>query len=136
MLAGRESEASVFGDTTTGAENDLVQATQLARNMLTRWGMGPLGPMAFDSDEEEPFLGYQLSHRREYSEATAARIDREIERVLAERAAAVRALLDQTRSGLDALAETLLKEETVGEEALTRILGPRAPAPSGVPSAS
>jgi hypothetical protein len=61
MLGGRESEALVIGDITTGAEDDLVQATRLARRMITRWGMGSPGPVAFESDDEQPFLGYQLS---------------------------------------------------------------------------
>src|SRR6185437_2851086 len=83
MLGGRTSEALVIGEITTGAENDLVQATRLARRMITRWAMGSsLGPVAFDSQEEQPFLGYQLSHGRDYSEATAARIDQEVERLL------------------------------------------------------
>jgi len=81
--------------------NDLVQATRLARRMITRWGMGTLGPVAFDTQDEQPFLGYHIGQPHEYSEATAAR-DR-----------------------LDALVESLLREETLAEEQLVRILGPR-----------
>jgi cell division protease FtsH len=125
MLGGRASESLVIGDVTTGAENDLVQATQLARRMITRWGMGGLGPLAFRADEEQPFLGYQLSQGRDYSEATASRIDQEVEALLVEREAAVARLLAGARDRLDALAELLLKEETAGEEALVRVLGPR-----------
>jgi cell division protease FtsH len=126
MLAGRESEALVIGDITTGAENDLVQATRLARRMMTRWGMGTLGPVAFETDDEQPFLGYQLSQGRDYSEATAARIDQEVGQLLAERQRAVREILTAARERLDKLADTLLKEETVGDDELLRILGPRA----------
>ena len=125
MLGGRASEALVIGEITTGAENDLVQATQLARRMIARWAMGSLGPVAFDTQEEQPFLGYQLSHGRDYSEATAARIDQEVERLLSDRQAVVRRLLTESRDRLDRLAITLLKEETVGEEQLLSILGPR-----------
>ncbi|HWW84424.1 MAG TPA: ATP-dependent zinc metalloprotease FtsH [Vicinamibacterales bacterium] len=125
MLAGRESEALVIGDITTGAENDLVQATRLARRMVTRWGMSGLGPVAFESEDEQPFLGYQLSQGRDYSEATASRIDQEVERMLAERQVAAHQLLTDARARLDALADTLLKEETVGYDELVRILGPR-----------
>jgi cell division protease FtsH len=125
MLGGRESEALVIGDITTGAENDLVQATRLARRMITRWGMGSLGPVAFEADDEQPFLGYQLSQGRDYSEATASRIDQDVERVLGERQAAVRKLLTQARAQLDILADALLKEETVGDAELVRLLGPR-----------
>jgi cell division protease FtsH len=130
MLAGRQSEALVIGDITTGAENDLVQATALARRMITRWGMGGIGPVAFASEDEQPFLGYRLSQGRDYSEATAARIDQEVEHLLAEREAAVRQLLTGARDRLDVLAGTLLKEETVGGEELARILGAR-PVASG-----
>jgi cell division protease FtsH len=129
MLAGRESEALVIGDVTTGAENDLVQATRLARRMITRWGMSSLGPIAFEADDQQPFLGYQLSQGREYSEATASRIDQEIEHMLAERQAVVRGLLTEARDRLDTLAEALLKEETIGADELARILGRRAEMP-------
>jgi cell division protease FtsH len=125
MLGGRACEALVIGEITTGAENDLVQATQLARRMIARWAMGSLGPVAFDAQEEQPFLGYQLSHGRDYSEATAARIDQEVERLLSDRQTVVSRLLSESRERLDRLATTLLKEETVGEEQLSSILGPR-----------
>jgi cell division protease FtsH len=125
MLAGRESEALVIGDITTGAENDLVQATSLARRMVTRWGMGSMGPVAFISEDEQPFLGYRLSQGRDFSEATASRIDQEVEHLLAEREAVVRQLLTDARPRLNTLAETLLNEETIGGEELGRILGPR-----------
>jgi cell division protease FtsH len=124
MLGGRESEALVMGDITTGAENDLAQATRLIRRMITRWGMGSLGPVAFQADEEQPF-GYQLAQPRDYSDATAARIDRELEHIIAVRQTAVRQLLTEARERLDALAETLLTDETVREDALERVLGPR-----------
>jgi cell division protease FtsH len=125
MLAGRESEALVMGDVTTGAENDLVQATRLVRRMITRWGMGSLGPVAFQTDEEQPFLGYQLAQGRDYSDATGARIDHEVEHLIAERQEVVRLLLTAARERLDTLAEALLTDETVREDALVHMLGPR-----------
>jgi cell division protease FtsH len=128
LLGGRASEALIIGDITTGAENDLVQATRLARRMITQWGMGSLGPVAFEAEDEQPFLGYQLSQGRNYSEATAARIDQEVEHLLVERQTAVHQLLSEARHPLETLAETLLKEETIGDAELVRILGPRPPA--------
>jgi cell division protease FtsH len=101
MLGGRESEALAMGDVTTGAENDLVQATRLVRRMITRWGMGSLGSVAFQTDEEQPFLGYQLAQGRDYSDATAARIDHEVEHLIAERQEAVRQLLTEARDRLE-----------------------------------
>jgi cell division protease FtsH len=134
MLGGRASEALALGDITTGAENDLVQATRLVRRMITRWGMGSLGPVAFQVDEEQPFLGYQLAQGREYSDATAARIDHEVEHLIAERLEVVRQLLSAGRAQLDSLAEALLRDETIGEDALGRILGSRPAAPVELPS--
>src|SRR5439155_5157485 len=104
------------------------------RRMITRWGMGSLGPVAFHVDDEQPFLGYQLAQGREYSDGTAARIDHEVEHLIAERLEVVRQLLSAARSKLDALAEALLRDETIGEDALGRILGPRPAAPVELPS--
>lgn len=125
MLGGRVAEEIVMGDITTGAENDLVQATRLARRMITRWGMGRLGAVAFEADEEQPFLGYELARGRDYSESTAAQIDEEVRQLLAERYRVVQRLLADNRSGLDRLAKTLLAEETIDQAELIRILGRR-----------
>jgi cell division protease FtsH len=126
MLGGRVSEEINFHDVTTGAESDLVQATRLVRRMVTRWGMGSLGPLAFAAEEDQPFLGYQLSQVRDYSEATAALIDREMRDLLAARRDVVNELLTNHREGLDRLAAALLHDETVGHEQLSAILGPGA----------
>jgi cell division protease FtsH len=123
LLGGRLSEQIVFGDVTTGAENDLIQATRLARRMMTRWGMGSLGPVAFESDDQQPFLGYEMSQGRDYSESTAARIDEDVRKLIAERCEIVTSLLKGARAKLDKLAETLLHEETVDEPVLEQILG-------------
>jgi len=125
MLGGRCAEEVAIGDVSTGAENDLVQATRLVRRMLTRWGMGTLGPVAFEAGEEQPFLGYQLSRGRDYSEATAARIDEDLEHVLADRRDAVRRLLADHRDALDRLAARLLRDETVTHDSLVAVLGAR-----------
>jgi len=131
MLGGRTAEEIAFGEVTTGAENDLVEATRLARRMITRWGMGKLGLAAFKADEEHPFLGYELSQGRDYSEATAARIDEEVRAMLEEIHQQVRRCLTGARDGLDRLVNALLHEETVGADQLVEILGPR-PKPENV----
>jgi cell division protease FtsH len=125
MLGGRSAEEIALGEITTGAENDLVEATRLARRMVTRWGMSDLGQMAFQADEEHPFLGYELAQGRDYSEATAARIDEAIQELLEERHQAVRQLLTAVRGKLDDLVEALLAEETIDKDELSQILGPR-----------
>jgi cell division protease FtsH len=126
MLGGRAAEELGIGDITTGAEKDLVEATRLARRMVTRWGMGSVGLAAFQADEEQPFLGYELAQGRDYSEDTAARIDQDVQRLLEESHQAARDLLSGTRKSLDRLVATLLREETVDREELESILGPRS----------
>jgi len=125
MLGGRTAEEIAIGDITTGAENDLVEATRLARRMVTRWGMGDLGLMAIASDEQQPFLGYELAQGHEYSEETSARIDKYIQKLLECRHEAVKDLLTQSREKLEALVKALLQEETIGQKELTKILGER-----------
>ena len=125
MLGGRTSEEIAIGDITTGAENDLIEASGLARRMITRWGMGAIGLMAVASNEEQPFLGYELSQARDFSEETGARIDRDLQRLLEERHAAARKILTDERDKLDKLVEALLHEETLAQEQLAVILGPR-----------
>jgi cell division protease FtsH len=125
MLGGRTAEEIAIGDVTTGAEKDLVEATRLARRMVTRWAMGSLGLAAFEADEEQPFLGYELARGRDYSESTAARVDQDVQQLLEGGHQAAGRLLTERRAALDRLAETLLREETVEQDELAQILGPR-----------
>ena len=125
MLGGRTAEEIVLGDVTTGAENDLIEATRLARRMVTRWAMGNLGLVAFKTNEQQPFLGYDLSQGREYSESTAAKIDHEVQALLDESHNAAYRLLNSAREKLDRLVDSLLRDETIGQEILAEILGPR-----------
>jgi cell division protease FtsH len=98
--------------------------------MVTRLGDGKLGLVAFKTDDHQPFLGYDLSQGRDYSETTAAKIDEEVERLLRERHKAVYELLTGEREKLEHLVKALLHEETLGQDALAEILGPRPEAPS------
>jgi cell division protease FtsH len=132
MLGGRTAEEIVFGEPTTGAENDLVEATHLARRMIARWGMGSLGLVVFKTDDQQPFLGYELSQGREYSEATASRIDEDVQRLMEETHQEVRNCLLGARERLDRLVDALLEEETVNAAELAEILGPR-PRMAGTP---
>jgi cell division protease FtsH len=126
MLGGRAAEELVFAEPTTGAEQDLIQATSLARRMVTTWGMSDdVGLLAFKSDEQHPFLGYELAQGRDYSEATAQRIDAAVKRLLDEEHGEARRILAGARPQLDALVERLCKEETVSAPDLAEILGPR-----------
>jgi cell division protease FtsH len=125
MLGGRAAEETAIGDITTGAENDLVEATRLTRRMITRWGMGSLGPVALSADDSQPFLGYELTQGRDYSEQTAAQIDQDVQHILEERYEGVKDLLTRNRDQLDKLVQALLRDETIGQEDLIKILGER-----------
>ena len=97
MMGGRVAEELVLGEITTGAENDLREATRLARKMVTRWAMSDFGLMTLDENEEQPFLGYDYSQGRGCSEATAARVDAEIQHLLEERYNYTRQCLDKKK---------------------------------------
>jgi cell division protease FtsH len=126
MLGGRVGEEVAIGEIATGAENDLLQATHLARRMVSTWGMSDLGLCAYDPPGEDRFLGYQLGGGRSYSEDTARRIDRAVAALLGKRHDAVRRMLADARDRLELLAQALLERETVAYDKLERLLGPRA----------
>jgi cell division protease FtsH len=124
MLGGRVSEQLVFGEVSSGAEEDLKQATRLARHMVMHWGMsGKLGPVAFRRGEEHIFLGREMAQQRDFSEHTAQVIDAEITRLLGGIEQKVRALLTEQRPRLDALAEALLESETLETAEIQEIIG-------------
>ncbi len=133
LLGGRVAEELVMGEVTTGAENDLLEATRLARHMVTAWGMSGLGLAAYQGASADRFLGYELGQERAYSEDTAAAIDREVNRLLDERHQAVTALLTRERDRLDRLAAHLLAHEVADYEQLNELLGPRPGSPRSGP---
>jgi len=121
-MGGRAAELLVYGDLSTGAANDLVGNTELARKMVREWGMSDkIGPMAWGS-QGQVFLGEDLMHTRDYSEHTSQIIDDEVEEIL--RAQEQRALevLARHRGGLDAVARALLDEETIDGETVGRLV--------------
>jgi cell division protease FtsH len=124
MLGGRTSEELVFGDFTTGAESDIVEATKLARRMVTRWGMGSFGPLSLDGDEDQPFLGFEMAQGRNVSEATQSRIDQDVQALIDGQHKAARSILETHREELDKLVELLMDHETVETEELRDVLGP------------
>jgi cell division protease FtsH len=127
IMGGRAAEKLVFEELSAGAENDLQQATKIARRMVTHWGMSErIGPVAYRTSEEHPFLGKEFHEQREFSEHTAQVIDEEVARIL--RAAADRALetLGSQRDKLDSLANSLIEQEEINESDMERLLGPSA----------
>ncbi len=124
-MGGRAAERLVFNELPAGVENDLKQATKLARRMVTCWGMSEkLGPVAYSSDETHPFLGREMATAREFSEETARLIDTEVSSFLAEADALAMQLLMENRNLLDKLAAALEIEEEIDEARLTELLGP------------
>ena len=137
LLGGRSAEKLAFEEFTAGAEDDLKRATQLARRMVTHWGMSErLGPMAFRTGEEHPFLGREMAEPREFSEHTAQVIDEEVARILRTAAERGLELLQVHRKKLDALAQALEREEELTERQVEELIGQPAydPLPSGAPS--
>ncbi|WP_337843880.1 ATP-dependent zinc metalloprotease FtsH [Thermus sp.] len=119
-LAGRAAEELVFEDITTGAENDFRQATELARRMITEWGMHPeFGPVAYALREDTYLGGYDV---RQYSEETARRIDEAVRHLIEEQYARVKALLEEKRGVLERVAETLLERETLTAEEFQKVV--------------
>lgn len=125
MMGGRAAEELAIGEITTGAENDLKEATRLARKMVTRWAMTNFGLMTLNVDEEQPFLGYEISQGRGYSETSAAKVDEEVQRLLKERYDYTRNCLEEKRAELDMLVSTLMEHETVTQEEMEKMIGPR-----------
>jgi cell division protease FtsH len=127
ILGGRAAEKLMFDEYSAGAEDDLRQATQLARRMVAHWGMSELiGPVAFRQGEEHPFLGKEIHEQRKFSEETARLIDQEVQRFLtAAQERAVQVLSDH-RDDLDRLARALLERESLGQAELKELLGDRA----------
>ena len=121
-LGGRTAEEIVFGHLSTGAQNDLVRITELARKMVREWGMSErIGPMAWGT-QGPVFLGEDLVHTRDYSDETARVIDEEVERILRQEESRARRILRLHRHGLDALARALLEHETLDGDEVSRIV--------------
>ncbi|CAG1013318.1 cell division protease FtsH [Anaerolineae bacterium] len=124
LMGGRSAEELVFNQITTGAENDLRVATGLARNMVSQWGMNEeVGPVNYGDYDRQPFLGYSLAQPRQYSDATAALIDRETKRLVEQAHQHARQLLRDNRDKLDALANELLEVEVVDQARVYEIAG-------------
>jgi cell division protease FtsH len=116
-LGGRAAEEIVFGDVTTGASSDLQHVTGIARDMVTRYGMSDLmGPIIYGQKHEMIFLGRDLGEQRDYSDAVALEIDREVQRLVNTAYAQAKQILTEHRAELDAVANRLIEVETIEED--------------------
>ncbi len=124
LLGGRTAEELVFGDPTTGAQNDIEKATQIARAMVTEYGMTDvIGPQQLGQKDGEPFLGRDMGHRRDYSDEVAATVDAEVRRLIEHAHEEAAEILRQHRKTLDLLADVLVERETVDTPELLEIFG-------------
>ncbi len=122
LLGGRVAEKLVMDDISTGASNDIERASDIARKMVTRYGMSDkLGPIAFTSDHDEVFLGRDFASSKNYSEEVAALIDEEVKRIIMEAYDRCQKMLEERRETLDRVAAYLLENETMDGEAFEQV---------------
>ena len=122
-MGGYVAEDIVYGETTTGTSNDIKQATTIARRMVTEWGMSELGFINLSNEGEPLFLGREITQHKDFSDATAKRIDEEIEKILDECLNTTRTILTEHRDQLDKLTEELCEKETLDDAQIRELLG-------------
>ncbi|MBQ5994690.1 MAG: ATP-dependent zinc metalloprotease FtsH [Clostridia bacterium] len=129
LLGGRVAEKIIFNDISTGASNDIERATEIARKMVTRYGMSEkLGPITFGQNNDEVFLGKDYNHMRNYSESVASEIDEEVERIILEAYKRTEQILTEHIDQLHTVAKELVKREKItGEEFETLMQGGTLP---------
>ncbi len=137
LFGGRICEEIFMNQMTTGASNDFQRATDLARRMVTQWGMSDtLGPMVYGEEEGEIFLGRQVTTHRNVSEATMQKVDAEIRRIIDQQYALARKLIEDNSDKIEAMTQALLEWETLDADQIDDIMGgrpPRPPKPTSLP---
>jgi cell division protease FtsH len=140
LFGGRIAEELFMNQMTTGASNDFQRATDLARRMVTQWGMSDaLGPMVYGEEEGEVFLGRSVTTHKSVSEATMQQVDKEVRRIIDEQYALARRLLEENRDKVEAMTAALLQWETIDAEQIDDIMAgqpPRAPKPVTPPASN
>lgn len=130
MMGGRVSEEMFFNEVTSGAHNDLERATDLAKRMVTEFGMSDLGPRTFGRKDRQIFLGRDIAEMKDYSEQTADEIDREVDKIIEACFARAKEILSQNRSKVEDIAKILIEKESLEnhdlEEALKDLKGPQS----------
>jgi cell division protease FtsH len=136
LFGGRIAEEVFMGQMTTGASNDFERATEMARNMVTRWGMSDsLGTMVYGENEGEVFLGRSITTHKNMSEETMRNVDAEIRRIIDQQYALARKLIEEDRDKVEAMAKALLEWETIDSDQIEDIMQgrpPREPKPVAV----
>ncbi len=130
LFGGRIAEEVFMGQMTTGASNDFERATEMARRMVTQWGMSDaLGPMVYGENEGEVFLGRSVTTHKNVSEATMQKVDAEIRRIVDMQYSLARKLIEENRDKIELMAKTLLEWETIDSDQISDIMEGRAPRP-------
>ena len=131
-FGGRVAEELIFGSdgVTTGAQSDIEYATEMARNMVTKWGLSDrLGPQSYSEDQGEVFLGRSVTQHKQVSDVTAHVIDEEVRRVIDVNYSRAKHLLETNLSKLHAMADALMRYETIGDDQIRDIMDGRDPRP-------
>lgn len=123
LLGGNVAEKLIFNDITTGASNDLQRATQMARQMVTEYGMSDLGPVVYGDMQESQYLGVELGRSKNYAESTATKIDEEIDKIIKNAYKITENLLKKEKDLLEKVAKALLEKETLSEKEFEELLG-------------
>ena len=123
-LGGFISEKLIFQDVSTGASSDIKEASNIARKLVTRYGMSALGPMTFGTGEEHAYLGREMRGERDYSEETAQRIDAEMREFIDHAYKAAEKVLTVNKDALKKIAETLMEKETLEQDDFDALLVP------------
>jgi cell division protease FtsH len=130
LFGGRIAEEVFMGQMTTGASNDFERATEMARRMVTQWGMSDsLGPMVYGENEGEVFLGRSVTTHKNVSEATMQKVDIEIRRIIDTQYSLARKLIEENRDKIEVMAKALLEWETIDAEQIGDIMEGRSPRP-------
>jgi len=131
LFGGRIAEELIFGadHVTTGASNDIMRATEIARKMVTSWGLSSLGPLTFGQEEGEVFLGRSMSQNKEVSDKTAQKIDEEVRKIIDRAYLCATEVLNNHMPTLHLMAETLIKYETIDRDQIADILAGNTPKP-------
>lgn len=131
LFGGRIAEELIFGldSVTTGASNDITRATDIARKMVTSWGLSDLGPLTFGQEEGEVFLGRSVSQNKEISDKTSQKIDEEVRKIIDRNFSVAHKILTENLAILHLMAEALIKYETIDSEQIKEIMSGREPSP-------
>lgn len=132
LFGGRIAEELIFGPekVTTGASNDIQRATEMARNMVTRWGLSnKLGPLTYSEDEGEVFLGHSVTQHKNVSDETAHIIDEEIRSFIDRNYERAQSILEEKKDRLHLMADALMKYETIDKDQIDDIMSGKDPRP-------